>query len=625
MTTIIKLTGEKMIAQTVLKKTFLIAGLVACLLGSKSNAAVNFAEVSAQSAGDVAREIDRRAVEHLETMKVHPSAVTSDEDFLRRVSLDLTGVPPTAGEVTLFSFNPSSQKRAELIDQLLASDAYADNWSRYWRDVIFSRATDERTKRFQPVFESWLKERLADNQSWDEIVTQILTATGDVAEEGSTALLMVHGGQPAEIAAEASRIFLGIQIQCANCHDHPTDQWKRADFHELAAYFTRVQFRQQMDGERRTFVISSLEQGNRRGGAQDLMNNADRIVKLMDRNGDGKMSKEEAGDKPISRLFDRLIQTIDADKDGMLTAEEMKNIPNMERPGQGSPEYFMPDLNDPSSQGTPVHPVFFVNAEKAPQELPDVARRTFLAETMTAPDNPWFARAYVNRMWSELTGSGFYMPIDDMGPERIAYADEMLDVLAGQFVAHNYDMKWLLKTIVLTNTYQRALTADSDMMFAAGTPTRLRADALYDSFVKALGMDTNPNFVASRRRTGMGGPMGYFRSPRFQFTQLFEFDPSMPQADVTGTIPQALFLMNSQQVEQAIQTTRGGKLTEIMQRFEKDDDVTRELYLTVLSRQPTDSELKIAREYLTEVKNRREAFEDLYWSLLNSSEFLTKR
>ena len=123
----------------------------------------------------------------------------------------------------------------------------------------------------------------------------------------------------------------------------------------------------------------------------------------------------------------------------------------------------------------------------------------------------------------------------------------------------------------------------------------------------------------------MGGPMGYFRSPRFQFTQLFEFDPSMPQADVTGTIPQALFLMNSQQVEQAIQTTRGGKLTEIMQRFEKDDDVTRELYLTVLSRQPTDSELKIAREYLTEVKNRREAFEDLYWSLLNSSEFLTKR
>lgn len=123
----------------------------------------------------------------------------------------------------------------------------------------------------------------------------------------------------------------------------------------------------------------------------------------------------------------------------------------------------------------------------------------------------------------------------------------------------------------------------------------------------------------------MAGPLGYFRSPRFQFTQLFEFDPSTPQADVTGTIPQALFLMNSSEVERAIQQTRGGKLTQIMEQFEKDDDVTRELYLTVLSRQPTENELKIAREYLQEVDDRREAFEDLYWSLLNSSEFLTKR
>lgn len=614
-----------MIAHSVLKRTCLIAGIAMSFIGSQAFAAVNFAKVTPESAGDVSRELDRRAAEHLETMKVFPASVANDEDFLRRVSLDLTGVPPTAGEVTLFSFNPSSQKRSELIDQLLASDAYADNWSRYWRDVIFSRATDERTRRYQPVFESWLKEQLADNQSWDEIVTQLLTATGDVSEEGSTALMMVHGGQPAEIAAEASRIFLGIQIQCANCHDHPTDQWKRKDFHELAAYFTRVQFRQQMDGDRRTFVVSSMEQGPRRGGAQDLINNADRIVRLMDRNGDGKLSKAEAGESPISRLFDRLLATIDADKDGMLTAEEMKNIPNMERPGQGSAEYFMPDLNDPSSKGTPVHPVFFVNSEAAPQEMSDVARRTFLAETLTAPDNPWFARAFVNRMWSELTGSGFYMPIDDMGPERIAYADEMLDILAGQFVAHNYDIKWLLKTIVLTNTYQRALSADSETMFASGSPTRLRADALYDSFVKALGLETNPNFVALRRRTGMGGPLGYFRTPRFQFTQLFEYDPSMPQSDVTGTIPQALFLMNSQEVENAIQATRGGKLSEIMQRFEKDDDVTRELYLTVLSRQPTESELKIARDYLQEVKDRREAFEDLYWSLLNSTEFLTKR
>ncbi|MBD3672992.1 MAG: DUF1549 domain-containing protein [Planctomycetaceae bacterium] len=604
-----------------------IAGIAFCLSGTTLFAA-NFSEVPPRSEGEVARELDRLANDHLQELNAQPASLTSDEDFLRRVSLDLTGVPPSAGEVTLFTFNPSSQKRSELVDQLLDSEAYAANWSRYWRDVIFSRATDERTRRFQPVFENWLQERLADNQSWDEIVTQILTATGDVSEEGSTALIMVHGGDPAEIAAEASRIFLGIQIQCANCHDHPTDQWKRQDFHELAAYFTRVQFRQQADGDRRTFVVNSLTERSNRGRPQDLIQNAERLVRLMDRNGDGKLSKEETANNPFERLYDRLVQTVDRDQDQMLSVEEIKSIPIMERPGQGSAEYFMPDLNDPSSKGTPVHPVFFVNAEPAPQELPDIARRTFLAETMTAPDNPWFARAFVNRIWSELTGAGFYMPIDDMGPERIAYADEMLDVLAGQFVAHEYDIKWLLKTIVLTQTYQRALNADSEMMFASGTPTRLRADALYDSFVKALGMNENPNYVALRRRTNMAGPagpLGYFRSPRFQFTQLFEFDPSTPQADVTGTIPQALFLMNSPEVERAIQQTRGGKLTQIMEQFEKDDDVTRELYLTVLSRQPTENELKIAREYLQEVDDRREAFEDLYWSLLNSSEFQTKR
>lgn len=600
------------------------AGLACCLLGSTLFAA-NFSKVTPRDASDVARELDRLANDHLERMSAQPAPLASDEDFLRRVSLDLTGVPPSPGEVTLFSFNPSSEKRAELVNQLLESDAYAANWSRYWRDVIFSRATDERTRRFQPVFENWLKERLAENESWDEIVTQILTATGDVSEQGSTALVMVHGGDPAEIAAEASRIFLGIQIQCANCHDHPTDQWKRADFHELAAYFTRVQFRQQMDGDRRTFVVSSLSERSNRGRPQDLIQNADRLVRLMDRDGDGKISKQETANNPFERLYDRLVPLVDKDQDKMLSVEEIKSTPIMERPGQGSAEYFMPDLNDPSSKGTPVHPVFFVNAEPAPQELSDVARRTFLAETMTAPDNPWFARAFVNRLWSEFTGAGFYMPIDDMGPERIAYAEEMLDVLAGQFVAHEYDIKWLMKTIVLTHTYQRALSADSDMMFASGAPTRLRADALYDSFVKALGMDTNTNFVALRRRTNMAGPLGYFRTPRFQFTQLFEYDPSTPQADVTGTIPQALFLMNSPQVENAIQQTRGGKLTQILDQFEQDDAVTRELYLTVLSRQPTESELNIAREYLQEVDDRREAFEDLYWSLLNSSEFRTKR
>jgi hypothetical protein len=591
----------------------------------------DFTRVAPRSAEEVAAILDVFAEGHLEAMGAEAAPIVNDETFLRRVSLDLTGAPPTPEEITLFVLDPSDDKRPKLVESLLASEEYSANWARYWRDVIFSRATDQRTRRYQPVFEKWLEEQLAENKSWNSIVTEMLTATGDVSEDGSTALIMVHSGDPAEIAAEASRIFLGIQIQCANCHDHPTDQWKRADFHQLAAYFTRVRFRAVRDEDKRTFVVDSYQAGRRRGSPRDLINNAERLVRMFDRDRDGGISKTEVADSPFSRVYDRLVQTVDANKDGMLTAAEIKRLPAMPlRPGQGSDEYYMPDLSDPSSRGTQVDPVFFVNAEAAPPALNDLERRTLLAETMTAPDNPWFARAFVNRMWSELPGAGFYMPIDDMGPERVAFAGDMLDVLAAQFVAHDYDIKWLLRTIALTKTYQRTTSDQSEAMFASSSPTRLRADALFESLQNALGAPSNPSLPGGRRGRGMmannmRGPLGYFRSPRFQFTQLFEFDPSTPQADVMGTIPQALFMMNSPLIENAIQNQRGGQLTRILRQFDQDDDVTRELYLTVLSRQPTESELKLARDYLQEVDNRREAFEDLYWALLNSSEFLMNR
>ncbi|HSG70105.1 MAG TPA: DUF1549 domain-containing protein, partial [Planctomycetaceae bacterium] len=195
------------------------------------------------SAQQVAEQVDREIEQALAEANVQPAPVIGDEDFLRRISLDLTGIPPSASEVTLFSLNPDSSKRTDLIRRLLDEREFAQNWSRYWRDVIFSRATDMRTVRFQRVFETWMTQQLSENRSWDKIVTDLVTATGDVSENGATALLMAHGGDAAEIAAETSRIFLGIQIQCANCHDHPTDQWKREDFHQLAAFFPRVQFR----------------------------------------------------------------------------------------------------------------------------------------------------------------------------------------------------------------------------------------------------------------------------------------------------------------------------------------------------------------------------------------------
>ena len=118
------------------------------------------------------------------------------------------------------------------IERLLDSKAYAENWSRYWRDVIMMRATNQRIRLMQGSFERWMAEQLQDNVAWDKITTAMITAQGDVRENGDTALIFAHEAQATEVAAEVSRIFLGIQIQCANCHDHPTDKWKREQFHE---------------------------------------------------------------------------------------------------------------------------------------------------------------------------------------------------------------------------------------------------------------------------------------------------------------------------------------------------------------------------------------------------------
>src|SRR5262249_30039480 len=142
------------------------------------------------------------------------------------------------------------RKRAKTIDQLLDSDAFADHWARYWRDVIAARVQDRRGRALQNAFEKWLTKQIVTNQGWDQIVRAMLTAEGacrfdDDGQHGAAYFLASHVGADAanEQAAEASRIFLGIQIQCAQCHDHPTDQWKRVQFHELAAYFARVRER----------------------------------------------------------------------------------------------------------------------------------------------------------------------------------------------------------------------------------------------------------------------------------------------------------------------------------------------------------------------------------------------
>jgi hypothetical protein len=513
---------------------------------------------------EVAKGIDQHLQDELFTpanAKVAPR--TDDETFLRRVSLDIVGRQPSPDEVTKFALDSDPAKRTKLIESLLASERYGENWSRYWRDVIMYRRTEARALIASQPLQDYLKEKLNANAPWDQVATSFITALGKVQENGNAALIVAQEGKPEETVAEISRIFLGINIQCAQCHDHPTDRWKREQFHELAAFFPRVASRPEM-GDQRTIVVTATDGGMGMGRGN-----------------------------PMFRF-------------------------------RGTPEHYMSDLKNPQARGKLMQPVFFLTGQSLPTGTKDADRRESLAKWITAKDNEYFAKALVNRLWSELVGEGFYEPIDDIGPDRTAQAPYTLEYLAKEFIAADYDVKWLFRAIVSTDAYQRQSRPRreaNETPFTANVPQRLRADQLYDNLLATL------NFAdqSGRGMFGGGGGGRPFGGARFQFAAVFGFDPSTPHDEVQGSIPQALALMNGNLVSGSLRSSPNTWLGRMLSKTPRDEDAIAELYLQALSREPSVSELETCRIYLKESNSRGEGYEDLLWSLVNSSEFLHRK
>ncbi len=487
-----------------------------------------------------------------------------DELFLRRASLDIIGRLPTPEEVTAFVLDPAADKRSQIVTQLLANPRYGQNWGRYWRDVIMYRKTEERQQFLVGIpLDSYLADSFNANKPWSKLATDFLTATGSANENGASGLIVAQQGQPEEIVGEVSRIFLGVQIQCAQCHDHPTDRWKREQFHELAAFFPRVATRP-----------------NRQGGGAPAR---DMTIVATD------FQLPNFGKAPMNQRRSTL-------------------------------EHRMSDPKDPNSEGTVMQPVLFATGNKLPVGTKDSDRRNSLAKWITDKDSPYFAQAFVNRMWSELTGEGFCEPVDDMGPDRTPTAPKTLEYLAREFAATGYDVKWLFSTIMATDMYQlpSAPRRDpSEPPMQHNVAQRLRSDQVFDNLLLVL--------EASEPASGggMAGPGGrYAGGPRRQFSTAFGYDPSTRRDEIQSSIPQALNLMNSPTVTSALRGTGNTMLARKLAAINDDTSLIQELYLRVLGREATQSELATCLQYRKQIPNRPEAFEDILWSLLNTAEFL---
>lgn len=484
--------------------------------------------------------LDRLMVEEFIKEGMTRAKPRAEDDVLyRRLHLALVGKIPSPREIDAYLQDSSPGKKAQLIDELLDRVEFGVNQARYWRDVIDYNLPQGTAPLPSEAFEKWLAEQFNNNTSWAQIAGEIITAKGISDEVGATYMVAAHEGDAAQLAGEASRIFLGIQIQCAECHDHPSDNWKRQQFHELAAFFGRVRVKNRPD-------------------------------------------------------------------------LQSKTRPNVREVYETKGQYRMPNLMDPSAEGDVMEPVF-LTGQAIPSDANDDIRRLVFGRLLTSQRNEFFARAFVNRVWAQLFGYGFTNPVDNIGPEVPVAYPKVFDVLADSFRANGYDIKELYRIILNTQTFERRFqeidgSFGEDIMFAAIQPSQLTSDQIYDNTEAILG-----KFDRLKRSKGL----------RDEFREAFGFDPSSNRDELQGSILQALLMMNSPAVHAMIDASDPKNLVPfLLEEHPSDDEALEKLYQYVLARKPRGQELAQCREHIQQVGNRKEAFEDILWCLLNTTEFL---
>ncbi len=508
-----------------------------------------------------AAEIDRLVAKELQASNIAAAPRVTDEQFVRRVTLDLTGHLPAPADLSEFVADADPAKRAKLIDQLLASEEYARHWARYWRDVIETRATANMVflRAPRPVaLEAWFFEQLKTNTSWSDVARAMLTSEGTLSltapqEDGHTGFLLAHFGPDAAVerAAETARVFLGIQLQCAQCHDHPSDIWKREQFHELAAFFGRTR-EQPIRGTMGTTRVTLTSRPFGEHQMPDL-NNPGKSTVMQPKFLNGA-TPSGSGDKERRTALAEFLTS----KDNHWFAAAYVNRIWGELMGQS----FYQPIDD------------------------------------MGPQKEAYMPAVLPRLAAGFRGGN--------------YDTKEL-------------FRSIMNTEAYQRQIRVGETSDQHLLFAASYPTRLRSDALWQSLGNVLGrMNEGPQGRPGGPPFG-GGPFARLQTLEFVFKRLFAVDPSVKADEVEGSIPQALILMNNPTINQKIEATNTNLLARILQSYPKDDDALRMVYLRALARKPTDRELAKCQNFLAKVGDRAEGFEDILWALINSTEFQTKR
>ncbi len=490
--------------------------------------------------------IDELILKKLQTLNIAPSDQATDREFVRRAYLDAMGVLPTPQEAESFLADSSTDKRARLIDSLLAREEFTDYWTNRWADVLLV-SSDKIGSTAMWSFHNWLREGVAANKPWDKLVREIITANGNTLENGAANYYVMHK-EVTDLTENASMAFLGMSITCARCHNHPLEKWTQKQYFQMANLFARV----------------GLKNGVRAGDVQVYSNPTGEV------------------------LHPRL--------------------------------------------GKPLPPTP-LDGEALPFDSPK-DRRQHLAEWLTSPSNPYFARAVVNRVWKNFMGRGLVEAVDDMRATNPPSNEELLTALTKDFIAHGFDIKHLIRTVMNSAAYQRSSTANEankqdERFYSRYIIKRLPAEAVLDAISQVTGVPTEfPGYPAGMR--AMQLPDARVNS---YFLTIFGKPPRFATCECERTsepsVTQALHVINGDTINQKLRAP-DGLIDSFLKLGATDEMIIAHLYLAALSRRPEKNEinrlLSVMNESREAAKNlrdaRRQAVEDLAWAVLTSKEFM---
>jgi hypothetical protein len=491
--------------------------------------------------------IDRHVDAKLQKLEILPSEMASDAEFLRRVSLDLVGIPPAPEEVRAFLADPAERrlKRSRWIDKLIARSEFADHWTVKWGDLF------QNTRKFVGdkgvwEYQDWIRRSIAENKPYDQWVRELLTAQGSTFENPAANFFRITK-QPKVAMETTTQVFLGIRMVCAQCHDHPFEQWTQNQYYQMAAFFSAI-------------------------GVKEGLDSQEEIVYL----------KRDEKERQIKHP-----------KDGRVVAAK-----------------------------------YLFGESKGISQTED--QRQDLVRWLTSKDNPYFAKAVANRVWSYFFGRGIIEPVDDIRAGNPPSNEPLLAALTKDLTDHNFDLQNLIRTIVNSRTYQLSYRTnkwnqDDEANFSHALPRRLPAESLFDAISVATGStlkfkDVPQNFKAQQfpdSTVGMGGFLDLFGRPQRDSACECE-----RRSDVS--LSQALNLINGSTVANAIADPEGRIAKWVIGKV-PDKVLVEELYLATLGRPPQPKESELGLGYLNQSPNRAEKAQDLMWALLNSNAFLFNR